>query len=47
MSNTKCDTCEDHNDEALAARDFELTWELSRLRIDETEKLHSSQPNNG
>ena len=37
MSDTKCDTCEDHNDEALAARDFELTWELSRLRIDETE----------
>ena len=34
---TKCTVCEDHNDEALAARDFELTWELSRSKIDETE----------
>ena len=37
QSDDKCDACEDHDNEALAARDFELTWELSRIRIDETE----------
>ena len=36
-SEGKCDVCEDHDDEALAARDFELTWELSRQKIDERE----------